>query len=128
MTDFSLNDLLKAFSYHASPRSFRKVVAVYLRSFSTVDAKTGCWLWQRGLDRYGYARLTVAYKYRRAHRLAWLLFVGPIPKGLYVLHTCDVRHCINPQHLFLGTNLDNIRDMERKGRARRLERVAERSV
>ena len=51
-------------------------------------------------------------------RVAWELFRGPIPEGLCVLHTCDVRHCVNPDHLFLGTKRDNSDDMIRKGRAK----------
>jgi hypothetical protein len=57
-----------------------------------------------------------------AHRYAWVLTFGPIPSGLFVLHTCDVRACVNPSHLFLGTHRDNMHDMARKGRAARGER------
>ena len=60
-----------------------------------------------GVRRHGYA-----------HRQAWVQNFGPIPKGMYVCHTCDVRNCINPEHLFLGTQSDNIRDMATKGRHR----------
>lgn len=52
------------------------------------------------------------------HRVAWSLFKGPIPEDLHVLHKCDVRNCVNPYHLFLGTNLDNIHDRIAKGRSR----------
>lgn len=53
-----------------------------------------------------------------AHRYSWFLANGPIPTGMYVLHTCDDRACVNPAHLFIGTQRDNIRDMIAKGRAR----------
>lgn len=53
-----------------------------------------------------------------AHRISWLIHRGPIPSGMLVLHSCDVRRCVNPKHLFLGTQLDNLRDMATKGRAR----------
>jgi hypothetical protein len=51
-----------------------------------------------------------------AHRVAWIAFKGPIPPGLFVLHKCDVRSCVNPDHLFLGSNYDNVADMVAKGR------------
>lgn len=52
-----------------------------------------------------------------AHRVAWLIFKGLIPKDCHVLHKCDIPSCVNPDHLFLGTNLDNMRDKVKKGRA-----------
>lgn len=66
----------------------------------------GCWLWTGSLDPGGYGR----YRSQRAHRAAWTLTNGPIPDGLWVLHHCDVRRCINPDHLYLGTRADNVRD------------------
>ena len=93
-----------------------------------VVSPTGCWLWTRGrfTKGYGCTALKVEGKFKmlRAHRHAWTLAYGPIqvrPQGeppLFVCHKCDVRHCVNPEHLFLGTVTDNVRDMENKGRAR----------
>lgn len=75
-----------------------------------------CWLWTGGTKRgYGALRLsdqTVEY----AHRLSWMLNNGPIPKGMDVLHRCDTPRCVNPQHMFLGTQQDNVKDMDQKGR------------
>lgn len=74
---------------------------------------SGCWIWTgRVMERNGYGTLGR----NLAHRISWKLHSGPIPKGLYVLHRCDVSCCVNPEHLFLGTQLDNVRDMMAKGR------------
>lgn len=73
-----------------------------------------CWFWGGALNTLGYG----TDGKNKAHRKAWELFNGPIPEGMSVLHKCDVRCCVNPAHLFLGTQEDNIRDMVAKGRNR----------
>lgn len=86
---------------------------------------SGCILWTGHLSTSGYGQLKEGKhdgKQLDAHRVAWELFRGPIPDGLWVLHKCDVRNCVNTDHLFLGTVLDNGRDMAIKGRAARGER------
>lgn len=92
------------------------------------DLETGCWNWTKSVrGRYGMFRMST--KTTLAHRTAWELFKGPIPEGKCVLHRCDNRRCVNPKHLFLGTQKDNIHDMMRKGRdtAVRESRRGERS-
>lgn len=79
----------------------------------------GCWEWSAGLTRGGYGLFfDPALPTRRAHRIAYLLAVGPIPDGLDVCHSCDYRRCCRPSHLWLGTRAENNRDMAAKGRAR----------
>jgi len=80
--------------------------------------KNGCKIWPFYIERNGYGRLRNSSVKRRvsAHRLSYQLFNGEIPEGLLVCHTCDVRSCCNPQHLFLGTHKDNHQDAIKKGR------------
>jgi hypothetical protein len=83
------------------------------------EPNSGCWLWTASVNHKGYGEIGVrASRIDVAHRVSWRLHRGPIPDGLLVLHKCDVRCCVNPDHLFLGTNDDNMEDMRRKGRAR----------
>ena len=80
---------------------------------------TGCWLWTGCLKTgYGYFRWDNSCAHDRAHHAAWRLFKGEIPQGMYVLHRCDVMACANPNHLWLGTQRDNVLDMYAKGRNR----------
>jgi hypothetical protein len=95
-----------------------------LMSFIQKEEATGCWLWMAS-TKNGYGQLYAQGKSSQyAHRVSWKEHKGQIPKGLQVLHKCDVRRCINPEHLFLGTQADNIHDMVKKGRhwSQRLDR------
>lgn len=90
------------------------------RFWSKVRKSDGCWLWtDKPHAPWGYGRLGNAIngKEIKAHRLSWMLHFGPIPDGLGVLHKCDTPLCVRPDHLFLGTQLDNVHDCVAKGRA-----------
>src|SRR6266481_5793603 len=79
-----------------------------------------CWEWQGHRNELGYGQMrTGKGPLERAHRLAWEFLNGPIPLGIQVLHHCDNPPCVNPAHLWLGTPMDNMRDMTAKGRRRR---------
>jgi hypothetical protein len=86
--------------------------------FERIDKiKNGCWEWKGPFFENGYGQAP-RYKNKstRAHRISWMLFNGNIPKDMLVLHKCDNKKCVNPKHLFIGTQKDNIRDMMNKGR------------
>lgn len=86
---------------------------------------SGCWMWIAALnnpDGYGVFCLHKPRRTVLAHRFSWEFHNGPITDGLFVLHKCDVRSCVNPMHLFLGTQADNVRDAARKGRLAKHER------
>ena len=88
------------------------------------EPNSGCWLWLLSCNPrgYGYVACPRDKKVKRAHRYIWELQNGPIPAGLCLLHTCDVPSCVNPDHLVLGTHLENMEDMVRKGRSTAGER------
>ncbi len=78
--------------------------------------ESGCWLWTGSPEKDGYGRMRVNGKRPKAHRYSYETFVGEIPKGMSVLHKCDVSCCVNPNHLFVGTHEDNMKDQKNKGR------------
>lgn len=89
----------------------------WLKERSVVNGE--CWDWTAGMHGVGYGSVPrKIHKSAYAHRAMYECVVGPIPNGLYVLHTCDNRKCVNPEHLWTGTHLDNIKDMQAKGRHR----------
>lgn len=80
--------------------------------WSQVDKRGACWLWLGRKHQKGYGM----FGNRKAHHVAYEIEHGPVPKGLWVLHTCDNRWCVNPSHIYAGTATDNNRDTVRRGR------------
>lgn len=80
------------------------------------EPMSGCWLWTHHCDPKGYGMIWLKGSPRKAHRISWELHRYPIPKGMFICHRCDTPACVNPEHLFLGTHTDNMRDMASKGR------------
>lgn len=75
-----------------------------------------CWMWTGSLKHNGYGQVFDGKSPKRAHRVAWELSYGPVPKDSCVLHRCDTRACVRPDHLFIGTAQDNTADMLDKNR------------
>jgi hypothetical protein len=91
------------------------------RLLSKIKKVKGCWIWTDTPASDGYGKFQASSgKTERAHRASWRIHKGEIQQGLYCLHKCDHPLCVNPDHLFLGTQADNIKDMISKGRRPRV--------
>lgn len=89
------------------------------RFWHHVSKSDGCWEWTAHRLRRGYGQISITHRDKTsAHRFSWELHFGKIPEGLFVCHKCDNPPCVRPDHLFLGTHQDNVRDRDLKGRAR----------
>jgi len=86
---------------------------VFLKNRYIIDNETDCWNWNGTIDRDGYG----SYYNKRAHRLFYEMYIGDISDGLLICHKCDNPKCVNPKHLYMGTNQDNMNDMVNRGRS-----------
>lgn len=95
--------------------------------WSKADKTEKCWIWKGSIGSRKYGLFLIKREHFRAHILSYLFTKGD-PSGLNVLHKCDNPNCVNPSHLFLGTQLDNMRDMIKKGRKRCRKKLTEEMV
>lgn len=93
-----------------------KELSILERIMQKTDSSGECWLWQGNFYNNGYGRISYQNRQRLVHRLMYALEVGQIPSGKVVMHQCDNKACVNPKHLALGSQADNLLDMHRKGR------------
>lgn len=96
--------------------SIHKRASPTTRFWVNVVKTDGCWIWTGNFNAFGYGRIGNNGKRELAHRFSWVLHYGPIPKGLIVCHHCDNTACVRPDHLFIGTQQDNMDDMISKNR------------
>ncbi len=94
----------------------RKHPNIEQRFWEKVDKSGDCWVWTAAKRGNGYGAFKIDRKMHQAHRLAYEYTFGKIPEGLFACHKCDNRICVNPHHIFLGTNSDNMKDAWNKGR------------
>lgn len=86
------------------------------RFWNLVNKTEGCWLWKGSPNSFGYGRFWLGDASYLTHRLSYLMHIGPVEDGLFVLHRCDVPACVNPKHLWKGTKDNNSKDMVKKKR------------
>lgn len=96
------------------------MAGVPYRFLTKVEKTEDCWLWKSQRNRQGYGQYTLNYKTLLAHRYHWEVVNGPIPDGLFVLHRCNNPSCVRPEHLYLGTHQDNMKDRELAGTVSRV--------
>lgn len=114
--------IMNSLTEYIPPAIIAERMRQHLKRISSGKKKTECWLWDRAVTAKGYGILSRYCRERKtsiphySHRVSAYLEYGPLPKGVVVCHSCDTPSCINPQHLEVKTQLENIRDCQKRGR------------
>lgn len=99
--------------------SIFKRIPVVKRLFRKVKKTKSCWLWTGSVTRSGYGYLGIGGRFAKSqgvHRISWTIRNGTIPDGKWILHKCDIKKCVNPKHLYVGTHKDNVLDAVKRKR------------
>ena len=109
-------------------RTYKQLKSLIVSNVHIVkrSLETPCWEWKKGRHKFGYGQIHYGGRCENIHRVSWVIWKGPIPKGLSVLHRCDNPPCCNPDHLWLGTQAQNVMDafIKRRNSAARGEASA----
>lgn len=95
--------------------NYNEIIKEKIKKYTVVD-DNNCWIWQGSKHRQGYGNLNYKRIPSLAHRVSWMVHKGDIPEGVKVCHKCDITSCVNPDHLFLGTQKENVSDAIQKGK------------
>lgn len=105
--------MTNALSLYTIAAEYRHMVE---RLMERIEKTATCWSWKAGCSKNGYGAIRFNGKQEGAHRVSYTVFKGPIPDGMHVMHSCDNKKCINPDHLNVGTRFDNMKDCAHKNR------------
>lgn len=118
ISNSGVSSILRRHEIPMRKKVLRNVPSARERFEANLRITPGCWLWTGVVGNGGYGRMRWNGKLIETHRASYMLHDGEIPTGMYVLHSCDNRLCVNPSHLRLGTHADNMRDMVLRNRCR----------